>query len=485
MSGSTEHPKVFISYSWSGPEHEQFVLELATTLRNHGVDAVLDKWDLKPGQDKYVFMEAMVTDSAVSKVLVLCDKRYQEKADIRIGGVGTESQIISQELYKKVQQTKFIPVVCEYNEEEPCLPVFMKCRIFVDLSSEERYGDGLDQLLRLIYEQPFHQKPRLGSPPSFLKSVSGGAYVKELSAALRAIQDGKPNRQGLEHLFVKGLLTEIIRLYVTPTGDDYDEAIYQAIQNTKELRDQLSEYVETVAAFSGDEPDALTPFLRLMEGLGEMFGPPDRDGMYMTGWGDLYTFFALEAFLLATAALIRHERWKSLRRLLSYSYVTRRSNREMEAVNYVAFDNFQESIDQHRNRRLQLNRTCVTADMLKERCSKERTPFPELLQADVFLALDSALHAKERQGTSFVSSWVPRTTVYTSDSRKLPLFMRAVNEDIRAGIRTALGVKSGAELTTRIEEGRVLLNNFQALSIDRWNRFNLIETINLAILTKQ
>jgi hypothetical protein len=52
MSATTEHPRVFISYSWTDPEHEQFVLDLATTLRGHGVDAMLDKWDLKPGQDK-------------------------------------------------------------------------------------------------------------------------------------------------------------------------------------------------------------------------------------------------------------------------------------------------------------------------------------------------------------------------------------------------------------------------------------------------
>ncbi len=196
MSTITEHPKVFISYSWTDAEHEQFVLDFATSLRNHGVDAILDKWDLKPGQDKYVFMESMVVDPDVLRVLVLCDRKYQEKANTRAGGVGTESQIISQELYGKVKQTKFIPVVCEYDDEgQPCLPVFMKGLIYIDVSSETLYGDGLDKLLRLIYEQPFHQKPKLGGAPAFVTS-GGTSYVKELGAAIRAIQDGKPNRQG-------------------------------------------------------------------------------------------------------------------------------------------------------------------------------------------------------------------------------------------------------------------------------------------------
>lgn len=42
-----ESPKVFISYSWTTPEHEQRVLDIATELVESGIDAILDKWDLK------------------------------------------------------------------------------------------------------------------------------------------------------------------------------------------------------------------------------------------------------------------------------------------------------------------------------------------------------------------------------------------------------------------------------------------------------
>lgn len=46
--------KVFISYSWTKSD---LVLQVANRLMSHGVEVVLDKWDLKEGQDKYVFME--------------------------------------------------------------------------------------------------------------------------------------------------------------------------------------------------------------------------------------------------------------------------------------------------------------------------------------------------------------------------------------------------------------------------------------------
>ena len=49
-------PKIFISYSWSS---DWLVVPLAERLVSHGIDVVLDKWDLKEGQDKYAFMETI------------------------------------------------------------------------------------------------------------------------------------------------------------------------------------------------------------------------------------------------------------------------------------------------------------------------------------------------------------------------------------------------------------------------------------------
>ena len=48
---NVEEPKVFISYSWSKQKTQDDVIELATRLMHDGVDVVLDKWDLKEGQD--------------------------------------------------------------------------------------------------------------------------------------------------------------------------------------------------------------------------------------------------------------------------------------------------------------------------------------------------------------------------------------------------------------------------------------------------
>ena len=74
-SAKATMPKVFVSYSWTSGEHQRWVLDLATALRENGVDAILDKWDLKEGHDAIAFMERMVTDASVEKVIIVLDHR--------------------------------------------------------------------------------------------------------------------------------------------------------------------------------------------------------------------------------------------------------------------------------------------------------------------------------------------------------------------------------------------------------------------------
>lgn len=162
-------PRLFISYSWSTPEHEQWVIDLATELGNSGVDVILDKWDLREGHDSVAFMEKMVTDPSISKVALICDQIYASKADGRSGGVGTETQIISAEVYAKQNQDKFVAVIAERDGYgKPYLPTYYKSRIYVDLSESDRYAENFEKLLRWIFDKPLYVKPEIGKPPSFI-----------------------------------------------------------------------------------------------------------------------------------------------------------------------------------------------------------------------------------------------------------------------------------------------------------------------------
>lgn len=485
MNDQTIHPKVFVSYSWSGEEHEKKVLDLATTLRTHGVDAILDKWHLKPGQDKYVFMESMVKDANVVKVIVVCDKRYQEKADSRSGGVGTESQIISHELYTKVNQTKFIPIIFEKDENgEPCLPIFMNTRIFVDFSEDDQYGMAIDDLLRHIYNQPHHPVPALGSAPEFLKPDGGQVLTREFRSAIKAIQDGKSSRNGVERLFTTAVYSEISKLYCEPTGHDFDDAIVTAFERTKGLRDQLAEYFDTIAMFSSDDPRELSHTFDLLEKLGENFIPSERSGTYNPVWSDFYVFFALETLLLLTAALLRHEQWNHLKRVLQRAFLVRIDHSGKQPQKFTVFNRHLRSIDQHRNNRLKLNRLSVSTDILKERCTPDKTTFAELMQADIFLALKSITDLDSRERVRYENIWSPRTEVLYPDFNPLPIFMRAEEPEYRKNIRNSLGLPGVKEFTDRINQARTWLNDFQVLTAQHGGRFNFEVATNMRALTK-
>jgi len=157
MDPNIPAPKVFISYAWTDEPHKEWVLRLATRLCDHGVGVRLDRWHLREGHDKNAFMEE-ITDDGTTKVLVICDRLYQEKANGRMGGVGTESIIISQKVYAEVKNEKFIPIIVEKDEDgNAFVPTFMNGRMYIDLSHDEGTNDfeeAYKQLLRVIFDRP-------------------------------------------------------------------------------------------------------------------------------------------------------------------------------------------------------------------------------------------------------------------------------------------------------------------------------------------
>ena len=141
--------KVFISYSWTPENNKRWVEQLVKRLESDGVQVVIDYNDLKLGYDKYAFMERIVNDQTIKKVLIICNKTYKEKADARIGGVGGESVIITSQMYGNVRQEKFIPVVNEYDEDgKPYLPYYLSSRMYADLTEiDSGYKELLNNIL--------------------------------------------------------------------------------------------------------------------------------------------------------------------------------------------------------------------------------------------------------------------------------------------------------------------------------------------------
>ena len=154
------HHEVFISYSHDSPAHKQWVLELGVKLRHNGVDAVLDQWDLHPGDDRTQFMEAAIKN--VDRVLVICTDSYVKKANDGEGGVGYERLIITEQLVRDLGTNKFIPIIRQASGEEK-VPTFLGTRVYIDFTDDSQFDEKFTDLLHELHQ--VEQKPPLGKSP--------------------------------------------------------------------------------------------------------------------------------------------------------------------------------------------------------------------------------------------------------------------------------------------------------------------------------
>ncbi len=164
-----EHPKVFISYSHDSPEHRRWVSELGAKLRHNGVDAILDQWDLGPGDDVTQFMERGIIDS--DRVLVVCTDQYVRKANAAEGGVGYERMIVTAQLVQDLGTNKFIPVIRQASRQEKT-PTFLGTRVYIDFRNDSQFESEVEKLIHELHRVPVVEKPPLGKNP-FAKLPSG------------------------------------------------------------------------------------------------------------------------------------------------------------------------------------------------------------------------------------------------------------------------------------------------------------------------
>jgi hypothetical protein len=465
-----KNPKLFVSYSWSSPEHEQWVLNLATSLVESGVEVILDKWDLREGHDSVAFMEKMATDPSIKKVAMISDKVYADKADGRSGGVGTETQIISRNVYENQKQEKFVAVLPEKDENgKPYLPEYFKGKIYIDLSNPEKYVENFELLLRWIYDKPLYVKPQIGVRPAFLNEVGNISLGTSVAAkrAVDAIRNGKSFAFGslIEYftLFQEGL--ENFRVVNLPDRE-FDDVIFESIEGFKIYRDEFLSVI-SAAILHGVGNDTFDAVHKFFEKIALYMWRNEK----MTGWSewsfDNYKFIIHELFLYTIAICLRSEKFEFAEYLLSQAYYIDRPDVSYgnEMDNFSLFRHYMRSLE-YRNSRLKLNRLSLRADMLKNRSEVSGVEFKFLMQAD-FVLFVRALASDD--------NWWPETLLYASYFYNcFEIFARASSVRYFDKLKVLLAVKDKGEL-----EARLRSKNMPKWEFDRFDPFKLAGIENL------
>lgn len=442
-------PQVFISYSWTNQQHQERVREWADRLLSDGIDVILDIYDLKEGQDKNAFMEKMIADPNVTHVLIFSDKGYAEKADARKQGVGTESQIISQKVYEQVEQTKFIPIVCEFKDDGiPYLPTFLQSRFWIDFASLEAVNSNWEQLIRLLYRKPLYQKPQIGKPPVYLSDTAAplSPARSQYNLLHQAILDAKPGVSLYREAFLDACIEYADELRVRDQLEgNFGEKVLEDCGKLIPVRDCIVDWVLLESEVAPSESFSESP-IDFLEKLLELKARPVELDQWNENWFEAHRLFVFETFLYMIAALLKTRAFKDLNNVFTSHYIMPLTERGGDR-NFVIFDDFYTYSDilnpilAPEGRRLH----SPAAALLKRQANREDIPFSDLIQADLLTLLMAFITPETR--------WYPQLMYYSDYRAEFPFFIRASQHKNFANLATITGIADADTLREKFREG--------------------------------
>lgn len=456
MATKTDAPSVFISYSWSPIQNKNRVIEIARKLISDGINVILDEWSLSEGQDKYKFMEKMVNDKDVDKVLIFSNKEYAEKANNKKGGVGTESLILSDKIYTQAEQTKYIPIVMEFdNTGNAYLPTFLQSRKYFDFSDEKTFGTEYQKLVMSLYGKPLIKMPPLGTPPPYVKEKpkENQSILPRLEELKSEIIKTQPNAY-TENYYAE-FLKKFDEFRITPGGkDQFDDKVIDKIEQWTGLRDNFIEFFSTIV--ESDDYFNLDKFHSFLEKLLKYGDRPESLQSWHGYEWDNYKFMLMELFLHIVATLIYKEKFKFLHEILFNSYLYENPNtQEIIPITFESFNFRLVSLDDIRNKRLELRRVSVTVDLLTERATINPIDKKYLVETDLILYYLSALYKHKY-------IWFPRCSIYWRyRSIAIGIFKKLISKKYFEKVKLLFNVQNIEELKTNLDKLALTEHNWR------------------------
>lgn len=468
-------PTTFISYSWTSPEFEQKIIKLAEDLVSQGVKVTIDKWDLREGHDSYAFMEKMVNDPEIEKVVIACDKAYAEKSKSRKGGVGVETQIISPELYNKQEQDKFVAVVFEKDHDgNAYLPTYYSSRIYIDFSNPENEAVEFEKLVRWFYGKPIYKSPELGMPPSYILNDDQEqkmATSVTFKRAVDAIRTNKSYSTAAVLDYFENFIAEMSNFAADKEAKPFDDEVIKLIAAFTPYRNELISIFETLAKYSVDDTfvDATHTFLEQLYNLSHR----DENTSRYNDWDwDVVKFIQHELLLYIIAILIKRKRYDAAASLINNGYLVKMPHQPAMLKEIGIFRTHLKSLD-FRNDRLKKGRVSIHSDLLKERCTGLSVSFNELMQADFVLFLACTLQTNDH----YWSAWFPITLLYAERySTGFELFVRSEKEEHLKNLLSLLKIESIGSLNDLVL--KVRSGEIRKIDFGGFNRVDIEDLLN-------
>ncbi len=214
---------------------------------------------------------------------------------------------------------------------------------------------------------------------------------------------------------------------------DYLKNLYRGLERTKQDFSKFAEYDDAIVeqikkgisiSYNFLEAVLLASKHRKVEAIEALYNffgnvlklydvPEDFSGSYRKMDFDGYKFLGFEMFVSFIAALIRNSNWDIIGDMpMNDLFVERKYESRYLTVSRLS--SYVTSLDDIRNRRLNLNRITVVGDLIKERFTNtelsELITHKEFLEADYFLFMKTV--CKKENLNSLWDVWCPRSCVW-------------------------------------------------------------------------
>jgi hypothetical protein len=147
--------KAFVSYKWIGKQGDPWVEKFASDLRRAGIDALLDKWEVKLGESFTEYMSARIAECDV--VLFVITTQSVAAVEQATGSGGALKFEMQMSAAKAISgDGRLIGVYREGSRP----PHYLRDRRYVDFRDDAAYQDALQELIADL--KGSNRKPPLG-----------------------------------------------------------------------------------------------------------------------------------------------------------------------------------------------------------------------------------------------------------------------------------------------------------------------------------
>ncbi len=299
--------------------------------------------------------------------------------------------------------------------------------------------------------------------PSTVNATSGDAIQSRHAIALDAVSGSKEFAQSAVQQYLNTLADSFDAYALRqPANGLLDSKVLESIDRSLPALKGFREIIAAIA--DGDSSAKYIPALvNFFDAIVVLKRPPVSQVSQCVLWADAYRFIVREFFLTTVAILIDRDAYHAAVGLMSAEYAPLGSA-ESGPQRFVVCDAYVKTLDEFRNRRLQLNRLSVSSDLMRQRCDPAYCDFAAMMQADFLLCLRSLVCEK-----SFFVRWYPRTLVYAENFMLtgFELFISSADPARFSPLATLLDVADRAQLVERFDAVRA------AWGLDQWELGNM------------